>query len=170
MLLYKSPLHLVFFVFIFSAWGMLSGCVFVPVYAPEGTHIEIREKIKPVDPVNKNDFNFTERFENRLGVAAVPVYMLEYHITTKSKNLYIALDNGLTRFQVVGDVTWSLIRIKDGVVVESGRTSSFSGFSTLQYSIGEILSEDDASFRLMTILADQVVSQIIAVSGRWNDT
>lgn len=72
----------------------------------------------------------------------------------------------MTRYTLTGAAEWRLLEADTGVERLSGRAESFTSYSTTGSTVAMQTAEDDASTRLMRILADQIVTRLIAEAGR----
>lgn len=150
------------------AAGALAACGFEPAYAPGGPAAGLLGQVTVDAPEDKDAFDFVARLEDRLGRTRTPAYRLSYRITTRTQDQAIAPDNTINRYQLLGSVDFSLHDLASGSVLTSGSASSFTAYSAFGTSVATAASEADAQRRLMRILADQVVTRLIATSGAWN--
>lgn len=142
----------------------LAGCGFQPAYGTGGTAQKLRGRVLVDEPSDRNGFNFVARLEDRLGRAQAPAYRLSYTITTKTDDLAITSAQEITRYNVIGKVRYSLTDTETGAVVTSGHVDSFTGYSATGTTVSTLVAERDAYERLMVILADQIMTRLIAAS------
>lgn len=145
----------------------LAACGFTPAYGPSGPAAHLQGSIRVADPGDKNGFDLVERLEERLGRPQSPRSDLEFSITTKPMGVGITEDNAITRYNLTGHVDWRLIDRATGQQITAGRAQSFTSWSATASTVAGIAAEEDAAFRLMRILADQIVTQLVATSGQW---
>ena len=69
-----------------------------------------------------------------------------------------------TRYVLNGGVVWSLDEIASGQRVAGGTATGFTSWSAAGTTISTQVASDDATRRLMVILADQMATQILAAS------
>jgi LPS-assembly lipoprotein len=150
-----------------AAAGALSSCGFSPAFAPGGPAHGLTGRVLIDEPTTRNAFDFVARIEERLGRPEAPVWNLSYSITTESAALGITSANVITRYNLVGSVRFSLTRLDSGKVVHSGKVTSFTSYSASGTVISTSASERDANQRLMRILADQIISDMIASATDW---
>ena len=148
-------------------WAALAvaACGFTPAYGPGGAARELLGKVAIDGPSDKNGFDFVGRLEERLGRPEAAVWNLSYEITTKSVALGITTSNAITRYEIVGTVGYSLRRRDSDQVVTSGTVKNFTSYSASGTVVSTNASERDAYVRLMRILADQVVTDLIAATS-----
>jgi LPS-assembly lipoprotein len=145
----------------------LAACTFAPAYAPGGPAANLQGAVRVDDPDTKAGFDLVERLEERLGRPSAPRYQLGYTITTKANGVAITPENAITRYHLTGTVDFTL-KDQQGAVVTSGRVESFTAYSATGSTVAGLAAEEDASLRLMRILADLVVSRLLATSGHWS--
>ncbi len=92
-------------------------------------------------------------------------YDLSYTITTESVGVGITPDNKITRYNLKGVVDYALTDRATGVQVTGGRVQSFTAYSATGSTVAGLAAEEDAGYRLMRILADQIVARLIAASA-----
>lgn len=143
----------------------LAACGFAPVNAPGGAISRLHERIRVDDPSDKNGFDFVERMEERLGRPEAPAYDLSYTITTTAVGVGFTIDSEITRYNLEGVIDYSLTERGTGARVAGGKAQSFTSYSATGSTVAGLAAEEDAAFRLMRILADQVVARLIAVSA-----
>lgn len=142
----------------------LSACGFAPAYGPGGGATALRGRVTTAEPTERNAYDLVARLEERLGRAGDAAWRLEYAITTDRVGVAITAENAVTRYNVTGAVDWSLVRVADGSVAARGRAESFTSYSTTGSTVATLAAETDAFRRLMLILADQIVTRLIAAA------
>lgn len=146
--------------------GTLAACGFAPAYGPGGPAADIGGAIRLADPTDKNAFDFVGRMEQRLGRPANPRFELAYTIATKAIGVGITPEGAITRYNLTGSVDWALTD-PAGARLSGGRVESFTSYSATGSTVAGLAAEEDAALRLMRILADQIVSRLIATAGVW---
>jgi LPS-assembly lipoprotein len=145
----------------------LVACGFAPAYGPGGAAEGLQGRIRVADPRDKLGFDFVERLEERLGRPQAPSFDLAYTIVTKTETLGITPENAITRFHLTGYIDWTLTSRETGQRATGGRVQGFTGYSATGSTVAGLTAEQDAAFRLMRMLADQIVTRLIASSGSW---
>jgi LPS-assembly lipoprotein len=145
----------------------LSGCGFAPAYGPGGAATGLQGTVRAGDPADKNAFDLVQRLEERLGRPTTPLYDLGYVITATPVGVGITPENAITRYNLTGTVEWTLTARATGARVAGGRVESFTSYSATGSTVAGLAAEEDASIRLMRILADQIVTRLIATAGQW---
>lgn len=141
-----------------------AACTFTPAYAPGGPAAGLQNAVRVDNPDSKNSFDLVERLEERLGRPQTPRFALRYTITTKSIGVGITPENATTRYNLNGTVDWVLTDLA-GPPVTQGRAQSFTSWSATGSTVAGLSAEEDAAYRLMRILADQIVTRLVASAG-----
>lgn len=145
----------------------MAACGFTPAYGPGGPANGINGTIRAADPADKNAFDLVARLDQRLGRPNVDRYDLTYTITTQPVGVGITPDNAITRYNLKGAVDWALTDRSTGLRLTGGKVESFTSYSATGSTVAGLAAQEDAAARLMRILADQIVTRLIATSGDW---
>ena len=143
----------------------LAACGFSPAYAPGGTATALLGTVRAQDPTNKNAFDLVERLEERLGQPENHRYDLAYSISTNAVGVGLTTDNEITRFNLTGVIDYTLSDHATGARLAGGRVQSFTAYSATGSTVAGLAAEEDAAYRLMRILADQIVAELVATSA-----
>lgn len=147
----------------------LSACGLTPVYGPNGGGTKFFAKIRPRDPKDYQEFAFNRRLAERIGPDGEAVYELDYRMSIGVVPQAITPDEVTTRYSLNGTVEFAL-KNSAGSVLTSGRVSSFTSYSTTDTTIATLSAERDARERLARMLADQVVTRLLAASASLPDS
>ncbi|MFN3847004.1 MAG: LPS assembly lipoprotein LptE [Paracoccaceae bacterium] len=145
----------------------LMACGFAPAYGPGGAAAGLQGRIRVADPSDKRGFDLVERLEERLGRPEAARFDLAYSIVTDVANLGITPEDAITRYHLTGHIDWTLTSRETAQRVTGGRVQSFTAYSATGSSVAGLAAEQDAAYRLMRILADQIVTRMIATAGSW---
>lgn len=143
----------------------LAGCGFSPAYAPGAAATKLLGGIVVDEPVDRNSYLLVQQLEHRLGRASAPRYGLSLALEVKEERMAVDATNITTRFNVIGKATYALRDLGDGKVLQTGTVDSFTGYSATGSTVATRATERDARERLMTILADQITTRLIAQAG-----
>ena len=146
----------------------LAGCGFTPVYAPGGAGLALRNRVLVAAPDTRLGFVLVSRLETRLGRADAADYALDYTIATSETGLAITGANDITRINIAGTVDFSLTDLATDTQILADNVSNFAAYSTTGTSVATASAERDAQDRLMTALADQMMSRLLAASNRFS--
>ena len=143
----------------------LAACGLSPVYGPGGGGGKLFGKVRPRDPDTPLDFVFNRRLAERLGPEDAAVYDLDYRISAGVVAQAITPDEVTTRYSLNGTADF-VLKDRAGRVLTQGRVSNFSSYSTTGTTIATLSAEGDARSRLAEMLADQVVTRLLAASAQ----
>ncbi|MCK0168745.1 LPS assembly lipoprotein LptE [Jannaschia sp. S6380] len=147
---------------VLAALVLLGGCGFTPVYGPQGEALPLRGAVRATAPDTDLAYAFVRQIEDRLGKPAATRFDLDYSIATVEEGLAIDGSNNITRFSIEGVIDWTLAPAGSDAVALRGQETSFVSYSATGSTISTQESERDAQRRLATILADKVVTRLLA--------
>jgi LPS-assembly lipoprotein len=145
----------------------LAACGFTPAYAPGGSGVALQNTVLAAEPRNKPAFDLVERLEERLGPSDAPKYALAYTISQSLASVGVTTANAITRYELIGAVDWTLTDVATGAQLTAGRSENFTSYSATGSTVASLSAREDASQRLMRIIADQIVTQLLATSDQW---
>lgn len=145
----------------------LAACGFSPAYAPGSPAAGLQGAIRVAEPRTRPAFDFVERLEERLGLPANARFDLTYDIRTDSSQVGITPDNTIQRFHLTGTVDWTLTEMASGARVAGGRVENFAAYSATGSTVAGLAAEEAAGLQLMRMLADQIVTRLIASADQW---
>ncbi len=143
----------------------LAGCGFEPVYGTNGAASGLRGSVLVDEPTDRNSFQLTEQLELRLGRATAPQYGLKVVLNVDEEGLAISGSNDITRFNIIGSADFVLRDLATGQAVLTDKVNTFTAYSASSQPVATLAAERDATRRLMTALADKIVSQLLLQSG-----
>lgn len=139
---------------------VLAACGFTPVYAPGGTAYELRGKVRVQAPETQDEYALVKRLEEQLLRPSDILYLLDFSLTTSTEGQAVTAAGDITRYSLVGKVTYTLRRSVDDLVIAKGKVENFTGTSATGSTIETLASDRDAHKRLMVTLADQLTNQL----------
>ncbi|HBS50357.1 MAG TPA: hypothetical protein DEA05_09885 [Rhodobacteraceae bacterium] len=142
----------------------LAACGFQPVYGPGGTGTALHGRVAVNAPTDRNSFLLVQELEVQLGQPTDPLYRLVPRLTLAREEQAITRSNEITRYSIVGQVDYEMIRLADQAVVASGSVENFTGYSATGSTVETLAAERDAHARLMTMLADATVARLQATA------
>ncbi|WP_407493932.1 LPS assembly lipoprotein LptE [Pseudooceanicola sp. MF1-13] len=142
---------------------ILSACGFTPAYGPDGNANTLTRNIKLTEPDTRQDYLLAQQVERRLGRAENADYTLNVDTVTTQDRIAVTGTNVTRRFEIIGSANYTLTG-PDGALVTSGMVSSFTGYSATGSTVATTAARRDAQERLMVILADQIVTRMIAAA------
>ncbi|WP_299846679.1 LPS assembly lipoprotein LptE [uncultured Paracoccus sp.] len=141
----------------------LSACGLQPVYGPGGAAKKLFGQVSPVDPDTPDEFLFNRRIAERLGPAG-GAYELDYTLRIAVVAQGITPDEITTRYSLNGSADYKLTEAATGETVTEGQVSTFTSYSTTGTTVATLTAEYDARQRLARMLADQVVTRLLAAA------
>ena len=142
------------------SFAALAGCGFEPVYAPGAAGEDLRGRIDVLPPADEEGFTLVNRLEERLGAPEAPDLLLTAEIRISEEAVGFLPDGTISRFNVLGQVPWSLMRGETEVL--SGVERSFTSYSATSTTVATITAQRSARDRLMIIVADRITATILA--------
>lgn len=140
----------------------VAACGFAPVYGPGGAGTRLQGQVHVADPVSADDYAFLRRMTERLGPADSGRYDLSYSLRIAVVPQAITPDQVTTRFSLNGTAAYRLTDSASGATLAQGEVSNFTSHSTVGTVIATNAAEQDARDRLAVMLADQVVTRLLA--------
>ncbi|MDB6178902.1 LPS assembly lipoprotein LptE [Paracoccus sp. Z330] len=147
----------------------LSACGLQPVYGPQGAGKRLFGKVRPRDPDDYQEFVFNTQIAQRLGPESADAFDLDYRLSIGVVSQAITQEQVTTRYSLNGTADY-VLKDSRGRALSSGRVSTFSSYSTTGTTIATLTAEADARRRLARMLADQVVTRLLADSPALPET
>ncbi len=151
-----------------AAAALLSGCGFTPAYGPSGSAVRLRNAVEVSEPSGRAGYLMTRELEDRLGRASDPRYQLAYGIEVSESAVAISRLNLITRYNMLGNVTYSLSDVATGEVLTSGKVDNFTSFAASDTTVATEAARRAAVQRIVVILADQLVARLVAASDTFD--
>ena len=146
------------------AAAALAGCGFKPVYGPDGTGAALLGQLSLDPPQDRNDYLLQRRIEERLGQATAGAWRLSTQIKTDNIGLGFTTDGDITRYNINGTTDYTLRRAASSEIFRQGKIQHFTSYSATGTTVATLAAKRDAEVRLMTILADQIIDQLLIIS------
>ncbi|MGB0958843.1 MAG: LPS assembly lipoprotein LptE [Halocynthiibacter sp.] len=147
---------------------LIAACGFSPVYGPDETAKTFLNKVSIAAPTDKKSYDLVRQLETRLGRTDEAPYVLRYNLTTSEDSLAITSTQDVTRYHVLGTVTFTVVDRETGAVQYSGSVKNFTGYATTGTVVSTRSSQEDAYKRLMVILADQMTTRLMTAMRNGN--
>lgn len=141
----------------------LAACGFAPVYGSGGGAADLRGAIAFSEPRSPSDFVLEGRLQERLGAPVAPRYRLQTEVTVTETPAAFAPGRRIVRYTIDGTARFALATL-EGAPVISGTVTAFTAYSATGTSVANLAAEDDARHRLSVLLADQIVTRILAAA------
>lgn len=149
---------------VLASLAALAGCGFAPAYAPGGGGTALLGQVEVAAPDTRAGFLLTRELEARLGRPAAPAYLLTPAITLQERSISVDRSNITLRFNLLGRLDYTLTESATGEIVTRGTVENFTGYSTFDTPVATQAAARDAEARLMTMLADQLLTRLAALA------
>jgi len=146
------------------AAAALASCGFTPVYGPDGTGAALLGQLSLDPPQDRNAYLLRRRIEERLGQATAGAWRLSTQIKTDDIGLGFTTDGDITRYNINGTTDYTLRRTGSSEIFRQGKIQHFTSYSATGTTVATLAAKRDAEVRLMTILADQIIDQLLIIS------
>lgn len=141
----------------------LGACGFTPAYGPNGGAARLLASVRLADPDDRNGYLLNQRLEERLGRAQVERFALSAVPVVNEFSMGTTSDGRTTRFQLRGSAKYKLVDSASAEILAEGTVESFTGYSATGTTVATLAAERDAKRRLMVILADLLIEQLMFV-------
>jgi LPS-assembly lipoprotein len=144
----------------------LAGCGFSPVYAPRSQGAALSNDVTVVQSGGSFGFALTQALQNRLGPPGpAPRFRLTTQLSTSRESVAVTTAQSINRFNLIGNVRYTLTQTGTGNAVILGSVDGFNSYSAVGTSVATRAAELDAYDRLMVILADKIMADLLVAPG-----
>ncbi|MDV4144828.1 LPS assembly lipoprotein LptE [Shimia sp. FJ5] len=144
----------------------LAGCGFEPVYGSGGSASRFLNQITVDAPTDNRSYLLTRELEDRLGRNLNGGYGLSISLSTFEDSAGRTITGATSRYNMIGEATFALRDLATGEVLTSGKTKNYVGYSATGSTVATVASREDATERLMVILTDQIVANLLAYAAQ----
>lgn len=145
----------------------LPACGFSPALAPSGSASGFQGNFEFNAPNNSEGYYLTRQLEKRLGRPSAPEYRIDMDLTLGDDLTGIPADRVTARANLLGRVDYTIVHIPTGDTIQRGRVRSFTGYSSTSTTAATRSARTDAERRLMTLLGDRIVADLMATAETW---
>ncbi len=138
----------------------LAACGFQPVYGPQGGGSALLGTTRITAPQTRDGFILQRQLEQRLGRSRTDQHHLALAVTTNQEGLAVDEEGNTARYTLLAKVSYTLSDQNSGQVLTSGEVSNFTGYSATGTTVATLAAQKDAQARLMTIVADQILTRL----------
>ena len=140
----------------------LAGCGFVPVY---GETSAIRGKFAFDTGNSVLGFHLGARLSDRLGAPDGPAYVIKVTARATERSAAITAQGQQARFNLIGIADWSIVATATGQQIATDRSEAFTSYAATSSTVATQATRDDARNRLAVILADMIVTRVLALAS-----
>lgn len=141
----------------------LAGCGFAPIYGDGGA-------VRGIYAFETDEtiigFRMAGRFAERLGPTDAAQFTLRASVTTSQRAASITSGGDTSRLNVFGAARWALTDNTTGLEVEAGTVEAFTSYAATGSTVATQAAQDDARARLAVLLADMIVTRILAETSQ----
>ena len=149
----------------------IAGCSFEPAWIAGNNKAKIFwQKIDLKEPKTSNEFHLNRYLVSRVGGAEDAEFLLKYELFTNTRRTALSFDGKAYRIRIHGEVTFSLIHSSKNVVLVSSSVKDSLGYSDAILAVTDQASERDAYARLMVLLGDKIVDELLRSEPLKNET
>jgi LPS-assembly lipoprotein len=150
-----------------AALPLAAGCGFRPALGRGGSAAALQGRIRADDPRDRAAFELVARLEERLGPPGPDALRLAYALSLREEVLGRTAGVGDTRGQVSGTLRYELSRPGEAGVLHRGSVAAFAGYSRTATPLANRAAQEDARRRVTRMLADDLVTDLVASAAGW---
>ncbi len=143
----------------------LGACGFAPAYGPTGSAGRLQGQVMLDPPETQEVYLLNRRIEERLGRAAAGRFALSVEVATEQDGFGTTSAGSTTRYRLTGEARYRLRDTVTDTLISERRAVAFTGYSAFGSNVATLAGARDAEERLMVILADQIVDQLLLLSS-----
>jgi hypothetical protein len=142
---------------------VIASCTFEPAWIAKDDKVKnFWRKIELKEPITSNEFRLTRYLASRIGDAKDAEYFLEYELFTETKRTALSFDGKAYRIRILGEVKFSLINNEKNTIMLSSSVKDSLGYSDAILAVTDQASERDGYKRLMVLLGDRIVNELLS--------
>ena len=141
----------------------IASCDFEPAWIAKDNKIKILwQKVNLKEPITSNEFRLNRYLTSRIGDAKDAKFSLEYELFTETKRTALSFDGKAYRIRILGEIKFSLLHSEKDTVLLSSSVKDSLGYSDAILAVTDQASERDAYKRLMVLLGDRMVDELLS--------
>ncbi len=111
-------------------------------------------------------FVMGQQLAERLGDSQSARFVLKTTARTDERAAAITAEGDTSRLNITGEANWSITEVASSTQLATGKVSAFTSYSATASTVATQASRDDATARLAMILADMIVTRVLAQADR----
>ena len=159
MLLYKRIIG-------FWALLLLGACGFEPVYAPPTSTNSVRNNFDLSAATDRGTYQFYHNLKGQISDNPQAQYALSYTISQSATTAATDADGKSHRGVLKEPLAYRITRKINGQTVKTENVKGFTSYSALASSVASDAAGRDATKRLMKILSDNLVDELMMVAAK----
>ena len=149
----------------------VAACSFEPAWMAKDQKAKILwQNIDLKEPKTSNEFHLNRHLASRLGKAEDSELFLKYELFTETKRAALSFDGKANRIRIHGEVKFSVVQNGDNIILISSIVKDSVGYSDAILAVTDQASERDAYARLMVLLGDRIVDELLSSEILYDET
>ena len=149
----------------------ITACSFEPAWMAQDQKVKILwQKVDIENPKTSNEFHLNRHLASRLGNAKDSKLFLKYELFTETKRTALSFDGKAYRIRIHGEVKFSLIQNGENTILVSSSVKDSLGYSDAILAVTDQASERDAYARLMILLGDRIIDELLRSEILYDET
>ncbi len=150
------------YIFSFLLSFFIAGCSLEPAWIAGNTKAKILwQRVDLKEPKTSNEYHLSRYLVSRVGDAEDAEFFLKYELITETKRTALSFDGKSYRIRIHGEVKFSLIDNSRNIILVSSSVEDSLGYSDAILAVTDQASERDAYARLMVLLGDKIVDELL---------
>ena len=150
----------------FWALLLLGACGFEPVYATSTSTNSVRNNFDLSAPTDRGTYEFYHNLKGQISDNPQAQYALSYTIFQSATNPATDADGKSQRGVLKGSLAYRITRKINGQTVKTGNVKWLTSYSALASSVASDAAGCDSTKRLMKILSDNLVDELMMVAAK----
>ena len=143
--------------------AFIASCSFEPAWITKDNKIKILwQRVDIKDPTTSNEFRLNRYLASRIGDAEDAEFFLEYELSTETKRTALSFDGKAYRIRILGEIKFSLLHSEKDTILLSSSVKDSLGYSDAILAVTAQASERAAYKRLMVLLGDRMVDELLS--------
>ena len=143
--------------------AFIASCSFEPAWITKDNKIKILwQRVDIKDPTTSNEFRLNRYLASRIGDANDTDFFLEYELFTETKRTALSFDGKAYRIRISGEVKFNLLNSGKDMILFSSSVKDSLSYSDAILTVTDQASERDAYKRLMVLLGDRIVDELLS--------
>ena len=150
---------------------IIASCAFQPAWIARNSKEKVFwQKINLKEPKTSNEFHLNRYLVSRVGDADHAEFFLKYELFTETRRTALSFDGKAFRIRIHGEVKFSLIHNSKNTILVSSSVKDSLGYSSAILAVTDQASERDAYARLMVLLGDKIVDELLRAETLHDET
>tara|TARA_B100001996_G_C18429050_1_gene503790 strand:+ start:197 stop:700 length:504 start_codon:yes stop_codon:yes gene_type:complete len=159
------------YIFYFLLSIFIASCSFEPAWIAGDNKAKILwQKVDLKEPKTSNEFRLNRYLVSRIGDAEDAEFFLKYELFTETKRTALSFDGKAYRIRIHGEVKFSLIQNGENTILVSSSVKDSLGYSDAILAVTDQASERDAYARLMILLGDRIIDELLRSEILYDET